>query len=141
MRLLFSCLLLLSLGACAQDTLKIRKVRDYYSDCYWQLSVNNNYYSDTIPKSFFTSDSKIELRMFKNCEAGKRNDIFVSSFQIEGKINDQDVMAMAPSSFITEEQKKIIVKLNAGMKFSITNINVHGPDGFRKAQDLEFYLK
>jgi hypothetical protein len=135
MKLVLALFSFFTLSTFAQDTLKIKKVRNYYDDCYLVLRADSNYYISTIPKAIFDSEAKIELRMFKDCEAGKRNDIFVSSFQIKGIGTEQ-----AASSFFTDAQKKAIVKLS-GNTFTITNIQIHAPDGFMKQQDLQFFLK
>ena len=130
----------ISVVSFAQDTIRVKKVRKYYDDCYLVLCTDSNCYKDTIPKSVFESEAKIEIRMFKDCEAGKTNDIFVSSFQLEFVSSGVYTELACSSSFFTDQQKKAII--NKKIKsFKITSINVHAPDGFRKMSDLEIMLK
>ncbi len=130
----------ISVVSFAQDTIRVKKVRQYYDDCYLVLCADTNCYKDTIPTSLFKSEAKIEIRMFKDCEAGKTNDIFVSSFQLEFVSSGVYTELACSSSFFTDQQKKAIT--NKKIKsFKITSINVHAPDGFRKMPDLEIMLK
>jgi hypothetical protein len=136
----FIVLCFISVISFAQDTIRVKKVRHYYDDCYLVLYADSNSYKDTIPKSIFKSEAKIEVRMFKDCEAGKTNDIFVSSFQLEFVSSGVYSELACSSSFFTDQQKKAIT--NKKIKsFKITSINVHAPDGFRKMPDLEIMLK
>jgi hypothetical protein len=136
----FIVLCFISVFSFAQDTIRVKKVRHYYDNCYLVLCADSNSYKDTIPKALFESEAKIEIRMFKDCEAGKTNDIFVSSFQLEFVSSGVYSELACSSSFFTDQQKKAIT--NKKIKsFKITSINVHAPDGFRKMPDLEIMLK
>lgn len=131
----------LSVVSFAQDTIRVKKVRHYYDDCYLVLYADSNSYKDTIPKSLFKSEAKIEIRMFKDCEAGKTNDIFVSSFQLEFMSDSVNIRLGSASSFFNERQKQLIAK-DANIKsIKLSSIQLHAPDGFRKMPDLEIMLK
>lgn len=129
-----------TLSSFSQDTIRIKKKREYYDDCYFVLRYKGKEFKDTIPLALFNSDAKIELVMHKECEAGKTNDIFVSSFQLEILKNGVLNQIACVSSFFTDNQKKAIRSLKEGNAIHLTSIQVHAPDGFRKAKDLEIFL-
>lgn len=121
----------------AQDTIKIKKHADTDdSNCMLLLCIKKACFTDSISKSYFESDTNIELRINDDCKTKLRSDVFVSSFELS--VNSQSIAAQ--SSFLTDPQKKIIKKLKPGDSFALKNIVVHAPDGFRKMNDLQLIL-
>jgi|GEM_PF-2245015 len=137
----FIVLCFISVISFAQDTIRIKKVRHYYDDCYLVLYADSNSYKDTIPKSIFKSETKIEVRMFKDCEAGKTKDIFVSSFQLEFVSDNVNIRMGSASSFFNDKQKQVITNETNLKSIKLSSIQLHAPDGFRKMPDLEIMLK
>ncbi len=132
--------LLIPLLSYSQDTIRVKKKREYYDDCYFVLRCKGIEYKDSIPLALFNSDAKIELVMHKDCEASKTNDIFVDRFQLEILKNGVLSQIASASSFFTDHQKKVIRSLKKGNAIHLTSIQVHAPDGFRKTKDLEIFL-
>ncbi|MDF2438328.1 MAG: hypothetical protein K0Q95_2704 [Bacteroidota bacterium] len=126
----------------AQDTVRVRKpgVNDDRF-CTLLICSKKQCYPDTIPFSFFADDKKAELRIDDRCEAKKRSDIFVASFEISSDINKIHRSSVAHSSFFTGPQLKILRDLKPGETFNVSNVIVHAPDGFRKVEDLKIYIK
>jgi hypothetical protein len=126
----------------AQDTVRVKK-RGVNDDRYCTLLIcsKKECYTDTVLLSFFSGDKKIELRINDRCEAKKRSDIFVSSFEISTDINKVHRSFVAQSSFFTGPQLKIIHDLKPGEMFNVSNVIIHGPDAFRKMDDLKIYIK
>jgi hypothetical protein len=137
----FIVLFFISVVSFAQDTIRVKKVRHYYDDCYLVLCADSNCYKDTIPKSIFKSEAKIEVRMYKDCEAGKTKDIFVSSFQLEFVSDSVNIRMGSASSFFNDKQKQVIANETNLKSIKLSSIQLHAPDGFKKMPDLEIMLK
>ncbi len=137
----FIVLCFISVVSFAQDTIRVKKVRHYYDDCYLVLYADSNAYKDTIPKSIFKSEAKIEVRIFKDCEAGKTKDIFVSSFQLEFVSDSVNIRMGSASSFFNDKQKQVVANETNLKSIKLSSIQLHAPDGFRKMPDLEIMLK
>jgi hypothetical protein len=131
----------ISVVSFAQDTIRVKKVRHYYDDCYLVLYADSNAYKDTIPKSIFKSEAKIEVRIYKDCEAGKTKDIFVSSFQLEFVSDSVNIRMGSASSFFNDKQKQVVANETNLKSIKLSSIQLHAPDGFRKMPDLEIMLK
>lgn len=129
-----------TLSSFSQDTIRIKKKREYYDDCYLVLRCKDKEYKDSIPLALFNSDAKIELVMYKECEAGKTNDIFVDRFQLEFEVDSVHFRLTSSSSFLNDKQKQVIVEFKKNGSIKLTGIQLHAPDGFRKAKDLEIFL-
>ena len=144
MQKILSVIFLLTIGNSlfAQDTLKVRKYSpddDRY--CRLELCARKECYRDTVPLSFFTDDKKPEVRINDDCGARKKTDVFISSFEIKAEINGVKKSSIAQSSFFTDPQLKIIRSLKAGEIFTVSNVVVHAPDGFKKMEDLTIVIK
>ncbi|HEX8515408.1 MAG TPA: hypothetical protein VF868_04355 [Bacteroidia bacterium] len=127
-------------GSFAQDTVKVRRPDDDRF-CTLMLCLKNECFADTIPAHILRSDQKFELRINEKCNAKKRTDVFVKSFEsiiITDGVKEQ--MAIH-SSFFTERQMKAIRNLKPGQSVEIKNVVVHGPDAFRKMEDIKFTIK
>ncbi len=132
--------LLIPLLSYSQDTIRIKKKREYYDDCYLVLRCKDKEYKDTIPLALFQSDAKIEVVMHKECEAGKTNDIFVDRFQLEFEVDSVNFRLSSSSSFFNDKQKQVILEFKKTGNIKLTGIQLHAPDGFRKTKDLEIFL-
>ncbi|MCC6837185.1 MAG: hypothetical protein IT234_01490 [Bacteroidia bacterium] len=139
-RLLSILFLLIPLLSYSQDTIRVKKKREYYDDCYLVLRCKDKEYKDTIPLALFNSDAKLELVMHKECEASKTNDIFVDRFQLEFEVDSVNFRLSSSSSFFNDKQKQVIVEFKKTGKIKLTGIQLHAPDGFRKTKDLEIFL-
>lgn len=124
----------------AQDTIRVRshKSDDY---CWPAVYSKGVYYADSLPQAILTDDSKLELRVNEECPVKKRADVFVSSFELELKINGVPELLKVNSSFFTDKQKSSIRRIAPGSCFFIKNLVVHAPDGFRKMEDLKIFVK
>lgn len=139
-RMLSILFLLIPLLSYSQDTIRVKKKREYYDDCYFVLRCKDKEYKDTIPLALFQSDAKIELVMHKDCEASKNNDIFVDRFQLEFEVDSVNFRLTSSSSFFNDKQKQVILEFKKSGTIKLTGIQLHAPDGFRKAKDLEIFL-
>jgi hypothetical protein len=124
----------------AQDTLKVRRPDDDRF-CTLMLCVKKDCWSDSISKNILSLDNKIELRINDKCNAKKKADVFVKSFEIWTENNGVKNFENAQSSFFTDPQLKILRKLKNGDTFEIRNVLVHAPDGFRKMENIKIILK
>jgi hypothetical protein len=124
----------------AQDTLKVKRPDDDRF-CTLLICVKKDCWSDSIPTNILSLDNKIELRINDKCNAKKKADVFVKSFEVWTETNGQKNFENAQSSFFTDPQLKIIRKLKKGDAFEVKNVLVHGPDGFRKMDNIKIILK
>ncbi|MBL7888425.1 MAG: hypothetical protein JNL24_02670 [Bacteroidia bacterium] len=139
-RMLSILFLLIPLLSYSQDTIRVKKKREYYDDCYLVLRCKGVEFKDSIPLMLFKSDAKIEVVMHKDCEAGKSNDIFVDRFQLEFEVDSVNFRLSSSSSFFNDKQKQVILEFKKTGKIKLTGIQLHAPDGFRKTKDLEIFL-
>jgi hypothetical protein len=124
----------------AQDTVKVRRPDDDRY-CTLLLCVKKTCYTDSIPKELVSSDQKTELRINDRCNAKKRTDVFVSSFEVWTESNGVIRSETAHSSFFTDPQLKIIRSLEKGQSFEIKNVVVHAPDAFKKMDNIKIIIK
>jgi hypothetical protein len=94
-----------------------------------------------LPDSKIRKDQKLELRINNKCNAKRRSDVFVNTFEVSAVIDGKTLTSTAQSSFFTEPQMKIIRALKPGGSFSINNVTVHAPDAFRKIENIKIMLK
>jgi len=124
----------------SQDTIKVKRPSSYDNFCFLELCINDSCYTDSIPLSIFSLNNNIELRVSGPCSVKKSKDVFVSSFEINTNENNSPKFAAAQSSFMNASQKKCIQQLKVGDTFIIQNISIHGPDSFRKMDDIKIKI-
>ena len=120
----------------AQDTIKIKKNYLSDEDCKLILCFKKQCLSDSIPAKLFLNENNIELRISEKCQAKKKFDVFVSSFELWIDNNGKKEFSTAQSSFFTDIQKRSVQNIKSGGSFVLKNIVVHAPDGFKKMDDL-----
>lgn len=126
----------------AQDTVRVRKsTEDEERYCTLQICCKKECFSDTVPLSFFNEDAKPELRINDDCLVKKRAEVFVSSFEVSTDINNVHRSSTAQSSFFTGPQLNIISSVKKGETFNLSNVTVHGPDGFSRMENLKITIK
>ncbi len=137
---LFVILLLCDI-ALAQDTVRVRKEEragDEY--CWPEIYAGGSSFIDTIPQNMVTEGNNLELRINDNCPVKKKSDVFVVSFEIMVDPGTGIKFSSAQSSFFTDRQKKLIRNLKPGSFFTVRNIVIHAPDGFKKIDNFKVTL-
>jgi hypothetical protein len=124
----------------AQDTVKVRRPDDDRF-CTLVICIRGRCFADSLPDPYLRKEQKLELRINDKCNAKKRSDVFVNSFEILAVKDGKTFTSVAQSSFFTEPQMKILRSLKAGELFSINNVTVHAPDGFRKIENIKIIIK
>jgi hypothetical protein len=124
----------------AQDTVKVRRPDDDRF-CTLILCIRGQCFADSLPDSKIRKDQKLELRINDKCNAKKRSDVFVYSFEVSAVIDGKTLTSVAQSSFFTEPQMKILRSLKPGESFSIKDVTVHAPDAFRKIENIKIIIK
>ena len=133
-------MILFSEGLLAQDTIKVRRSGRGDEYCWVNVFAKGAYFKDSIPLNIWKDNGKAELRINEACPLKKKNDIFVTSFEIELTVGGQKQVTKIESSFFTDKLKDKILLLNKGDSFLIRNIVMHAPDGFRKMDELKIYI-
>lgn len=124
----------------AQDTVKVRRPDDDRF-CTLIICVKDRCFTDSLPDIKIRKDQKLELRINDKCNAKKRSDVFVYSFEVSAVIDGKILTSVAQSSFFTEPQMKILRLLKPGESFSINNVALHAPDAFRKIENIKIIIK
>ncbi|MCW3086104.1 MAG: hypothetical protein JWP12_3470 [Bacteroidetes bacterium] len=135
-------ILLLCNVALAQDTVHVRREgrMDDEASCGPEIYASGSSFTDTIPQSLVTGGNNLELRINADCPVKKKSDVFIVSFEIVVDAGAGIKFSSAESSFFTDRQKKLIQKLKPGDSFTIRNIVVHAPDGFKKIDNFKVTL-
>jgi hypothetical protein len=139
--LLLLMVLLLCDAVQAQDTVRVRREEstgDQY--CWPEIYASGSRFMDTIPQSLVTNGNNMELQINADCPVKKKSDVFIVSFEIAVDAGAGIKFSSAESSFFTDRQKKLIQKLKPGDSFTIRNIVVHAPDGFKKIDNFKVTL-
>lgn len=123
----------------SQDTVRIKRPEDDRY-CTLMICVKKSCFTDSMPERLFSDDVNIELRINDKCDTKKRADVFVSSFELSAEADNSRSLS-AQSSFFTGPQKTLIRAMKPGEFFIIKNVIVHGPDGFKKMENMKIILK
>lgn len=124
----------------SQDTVRIKRPEDDRY-CTLKICTKKNCFTDSMPAKVFSDDENVELRIDDRCDTKKRTDVFVSSFELWVEVDGDWRSVSAQSSFFTGPQKLRIRALKRGESFTIRNVVIHAPDGFKKMENLKIILK